>query len=49
MIVIVTCNNEKDPIINLDARVFTRFSHYNPTGVTCFHRNQSSDPTCIKT
>ena len=44
MVVPITCENKEEPIKNEGAREVTRFPHYNPMGVICCHRNQSSNP-----
>ena len=43
MVVFVTCKYEGDLIKNEDARVVTRFPHYNPMGAIRCHGNHSSD------
>ena len=37
MTVLITCNNEEDPIKNVDARVFTTFFL---SGAICYHGNE---------
>ena len=47
--VIVICKNKEDPIKMEELECSQDFPHYNPIGVICCHRNQSSDPIWPKT